>query len=83
MEIERQKLRKKVIKEIEKMPENQLREIHKLLNSFKSESPEKPKKDKILSFAGCWQDLPDDVFKTLMSEISKRRINAFGDRRAV
>jgi len=75
-------LHEKVIKEIELIPLEKLNEVYDFVR-FLRMGLEKTKvnKEKILSFAGCWKDMPDEVFDNFIEEIGQRRREAFLRRR--
>jgi len=38
--------------------------------------------NQIMQFAGAWQDMPEELFNELMSDVAQRREAAFSRRRA-
>ncbi len=75
-------LRLKVIEEIHHIPEEKLREIYDVIHFFRVgvESIKPVSHDNIMSFAGCWDDMPDNMFNAFLLEIAERRSNAFSGR---
>jgi len=75
-------LRRKVIEEIQNLPEEKLREIYNVIHFFRVgvESVKSTHHDNIMTFAGCWDDIPDEEFHTFLLEITNRRSNAFSGR---
>ena len=76
-------LRRKVLEEINQMPEEKLGEVYEFIHFFRlgvetlKNSPEE-----IMQFAGCWQDMPDEEFEEFLAEIAERRHHAFSGRTA-
>jgi len=80
--MENHQLREKVAKEISQIPIEKLNEVYDFIRFFRLEIEKvKPNKDKILSFAGCWEDMPDETFNDFLSEIRRRRKEAFSGRK--
>jgi hypothetical protein len=72
----------KVLQEINLIPEDRLSDIYNVLHYFRlglEASRENPKS--VMRFAGCWQDMPDQVFAAFTQEIQNRRQQAFSRRR--
>jgi hypothetical protein len=65
------KIRNQILRKIERMPEEQLTELDKFLKKLELE---KTKKNKILSYAGAWKDMDDDIFREFTSELLTRRV---------
>lgn len=64
-----QQKRSRIIKKIKTLPINQLDELEKVL--FKNHGISE--KSDILSFAGSWADLDEDVFNDLTENLIKNR----------
>lgn len=64
------KIRNQILRKIERMPEEQLTELDKFLKKLELE---KTKKNKILSYAGAWKDMDDDIFREFTAELITRR----------
>ncbi len=64
------KIRNKILRRIERLPEEQLSKIDKYLKKL---ALEKTKKDRILSYAGAWKDMDDDIFRQFTTELITRR----------
>ena len=74
-------LRNKVIEEINRVPEDKLKDIYEFIHFFNlRDETNKNTPEDIMQFAGCWQDMPDGDFKEFLSEITARRKNAFSGR---
>ena len=75
-------LRLKVIDEIQHIPEGKLQEIYNVIHLLRVgvESTENVSHDNIMSFAGCWDDMSDDMFNSFLLETAERRSNAFSGR---
>lgn len=76
-------LRDKVMKEIKLIPEHELSEIYDLIHYFRI-GLQQSKKDtsQIMKFAGCWQEMSDEVFSEFLDEIDQRRQQTFSRRRS-
>lgn len=72
-----------VLDEINQIPENKLPEVYEIVHHFR-ENLVKPQKNgkQILKFAGCWTDMPDDVYNNFLGEITSRRKQAFSKRKS-
>lgn len=78
----KQQLREKVVEEISLIPSEKLYEVYDFIRFFRiGIERAKTNKRKVLSFAGCWEDMPDETFNDFMSEITNRRKEAFSGRR--
>ncbi|MCK9270661.1 MAG: hypothetical protein RBR47_14985 [Bacteroidales bacterium] len=64
------KKRNQILKRIERMPEEQLTELDKYL---KMPEAKNTKKSKVLSYAGAWKDLDDNIFREFTEELIVRR----------
>lgn len=77
-------LKDKVIREINLLPEEKLLEVYNFIHYFRiGAESEKPKmaESSLLSYAGSWNSLDDDVFDDFLSDVNERREKAFGGRR--
>jgi hypothetical protein len=74
-------LREQVLDEIRLIPEEKLFELYELIHDFRLDLSKTRSTPHIMQFAGCWQDLPDDVFTDFSEEIELRRQQAFTQRR--
>ncbi len=72
-------LRRKVIEEIQRLPDEKLSELYNVIHSFRIgvEHGSQSYQDNIMQFAGCWDDMPDHEFDDWLNEISERRSRAF------
>ena len=71
-------IKHKIIKHLDKVPDELLKEVYAYLMSLeKSEN----KKERILSYAGSWSDMDDETFDFLVKSVRERRKRAFGSRR--
>ena len=62
-----------IINEIELIPENRLAEIYDLIHYFRiGLEISEEKTQSIMEFAGCWRDMPDDLFESFAGEITER-----------
>ncbi|MFH2220366.1 MAG: hypothetical protein ABII68_12005 [Pseudomonadota bacterium] len=76
--MDKNQLREKVIKEISLIPFDKLDEVYDFIRFFRIGTERvKANKEKILSFAGCWEDMADETFNDFLLEIKHRRKEAF------
>lgn len=59
-----------VLQQLSQLPASRLNEVRVFLDKI---SPKKPKSFK--SFAGIWNDMPDEGFDNLLQEMKKHREN--------
>lgn len=76
-------LKNKVLQEIELIPENKLADVYNFIHYFRLglEKSSTEQQKNILAYAGCWEDMPDDMFIDFTNEITQRRRHAFVGRR--
>ena len=76
-------IRQRVLQEVELIPEDKLVDLYNFLHYFRLglEKAAPPQSKQILTFAGCWQDMPDALFAEFTAEIVARRNQAFSGRR--
>ncbi len=76
-------LKDKVLQEIDLIPEERLAEVYNFIHYFRLglEKSEIGELKPILTFAGCWKDMSDEMFDDLAAEIRQRRHQAFARRR--
>ncbi|MEW6417364.1 MAG: hypothetical protein AB1480_04500 [Nitrospirota bacterium] len=76
-------IRDRVMEEIKLIPEHKLSEIYNFIHYFRIGLQEsKGNLEQIMKFAGCWKDMSEDAFNDFLREISKRRKQAFSQRRS-
>lgn len=75
-------IRGRVIDEIKRIPENKLSEVYDFLHFFRiGLQKSKGHVEQIMKFAGCWNDMSEEVFNDFFEEITQRRKMAFSRRR--
>ena len=75
-------IREKVVEEVNQIPEERLPQVLDLIHHFRiSLQFSRKKTDKITTYAGCWKDMPEDIFQDFINEISQRRQTSFSRRR--
>lgn len=75
-------IRKKVIEELRKIPDEKMENIYEFIRHIRAESQNsRTNVDKIMGFAGCWSDMPENVFSEFIQEMGDRRAQAFAGRR--
>lgn len=76
-------IKRRVFQEIELIPEDKLADLYTFLHYFRLglKKAHSPKNEQILAFAGCWQDMPDELFAEFTAGIVARRSQAFIGRR--
>lgn len=93
--MESSNLRREVIKEINLIPEEKLTELYNFIHHFRlgdiepsietiisSHKKDSTFSERIMQFAGAWNDMSDEVFADLSEEIVTRRSSAFLGRRS-
>lgn len=66
-------IRNQLLRKIQRIPAEKLRELNDFVSKLEQTTN---KKDKILSFAGAWEDMDDSLFEELTDNlISKRKRN--------
>ena len=78
-------LKDKLINEISLIPNEKLVELYNFIHYFRlgtEKEKEKTKTNKdLLSYAGTWKDIDDEIFDNYLSDIANRRRKAFVSRR--
>ena len=74
-------IRDKMIDEITLIPDNKLEELYDVIHHYRLGLASQGDARQILQFAGCWNDLPEQIFDEFLSEIAQRRQRAFSRRR--
>ena len=75
-------IRDKVIEEVKLIPQDKLLEVYDFIHYFRMGLEQyKDNKDIVMKYAGCWLDLPNEVFNEFLEEIGQRRQLAFSRRR--
>jgi hypothetical protein len=76
-------IKDKLIDEINQIPDEKLLEVYNFIHYFRLNSGKTKSKDKknILSWSSSWKEMNTEVFNDFMSDITKRRENAFSGRR--
>lgn len=76
-------IKSKVLQEIDLIPEDRLTDVYHFIHDFRMglENSRIANTSSILSFAGCWKDMPNDMFTEFSDEIELRRQQAFHRRR--
>lgn len=69
--LKEKEIRKRILKRIEKMPVDKLDNVWKLLKNIENQN--KNKAD-ILSYAGCWKDIDQELFDDLTINLGERRL---------
>jgi hypothetical protein len=73
----------KVWEELQKIPDAKLAQLYELIHGFRlSAATNSHNHSNIMQFAGCWSDLPEEVYSEFVDEIVMRRQQAFSQRRS-
>lgn len=77
-------IKSKVLQEIDLIPEDKLADLYNFIHYFRLglEKSQATKYKSSLAFAGCWEDMPDEMFADFTAEIAQRRRQAFVRRRS-
>ena len=71
-------LRTQILEEISLIPGNKLPDLYDFIHYFRLGLEASKGNDKqIIQFAGCWQDMPDEIFSQFSKELAERRRRAF------
>jgi hypothetical protein len=75
-------MKQRVLQEIELIPDESLEDVYDFLHALRvrSQTQVVGQGEGFMSFAGCWQDMPDDVFEMFLQDVALRRKQAFGSR---
>ena len=72
----------RVLEEVKLIPKEKLPEFLEVIHSFRAElQSSTTDSNRTDSFAGCWRDMPDDLYNEFTAEITERRQAAFSGRR--
>jgi len=72
----------KVLEEVKLIPTEKLPEILDVIHYFRVGLQfSNTRSNRTASFAGCWRDMPDDLYDEFVNEITERRQVAFSRRR--
>ena len=75
-------IREKVAEELRRVPDEKMEKVYNFIRHIRIELQNSGTNvDKIMGFAGCWSDMPDDVFSEFIQEMRDRRAQAFAGRR--
>jgi hypothetical protein len=67
------RIRNQILRRIERMPGEQLSKLDMYLKKL---ALEKTKKDRILSYAGAWKDMDDELFRDFtVCLLNRRQVN--------
>ncbi len=66
-------IREKVVEEVNRLPDEQLEDIFNLIHHFRLGLEANRSKPDIMSFAGCWKDMPEAEFEDFLNEMQTRR----------
>lgn len=76
-------IRTKVITEINLIPEDKLEELYNFIHYWRLNVESSPGSlEQTMQFAGCWNDMSDEMFANFSEEINIRRQQAFFERRS-
>ncbi|MFM2064542.1 MAG: hypothetical protein RLZZ507_4213 [Cyanobacteriota bacterium] len=76
-------IRTKVITEINLIPEDKLEELYNIIHYFRVDGEISTTYiQQTMKFAGCWNDMSDEMFADFNDEINTRRQQAFVERRS-
>ncbi|HEX6385591.1 MAG TPA: hypothetical protein VF177_13050 [Anaerolineae bacterium] len=75
--------REEIFEEINLIPEDKLPEVYAILHYFRlGLEASRSGKQSVMQYAGCWQDMPAEMYAQFTQEIASRRQDAFSRRRA-
>ena len=71
-------LRAQILEEIRLIPENKLPDLYDFIHYLRLDlEASKGNAKQIMQFAGCWQDMPDEIFSQFSQELAERRRREF------
>jgi hypothetical protein len=80
--MEQLQMREKVIAELRGIPDEKMEKVYEFIRYLRAEPQNaRTNVDKIMDFAGCWSDMPDNVFSEFIQEMKDGRAQAFAGRR--
>jgi hypothetical protein len=80
--MKRSDLRTKVWEEIVNVPDDKLVELYHLVQTFRQHSESTiAHTPNVMTFAGCWSNLSEDIYSEFLSNLDDRRQQAFSERR--
>lgn len=77
-------IKQQLLQELNLIPEDKLADVYNFLHHFRlglEKSANSAVSEQILSFAGCWSDMPVSTFDDFLQDITERRQHAFLGRR--
>lgn len=77
-------IKNKVLEEIDRIPEDKLSDLYHFIHYFRlglESAKAEHRAETTLRFAGCWEDMSDEMFSELTKEFESRRQQAFSQRR--
>lgn len=69
-----------ILQEIQLIPQEQLAVVYEILHYFRlglETTQSQPKS--VMQYAGCWQDMPEEVFSELLTDVQTRRQQVFSN----
>jgi propanediol dehydratase small subunit len=78
-----QMIKRELINEIDLIPDDKILEVYNFIHYFRLGTQKVQTKNtkELLSYAGSWKEMDDEVFDDYMLDIVKRRKKAFSGRR--
>lgn len=75
--------RDSLLEEIKLIPEDKLVELFYFIHYFRSGLEKSTgNKEQTMKFAGCWEDMDEEIFREFSEEIKERRVKGFSWRRS-
>lgn len=75
-------MRELVLNEVQQIPEDRLAEIYDVIHFFRvGVETTRVSGSNVMRFAGAWAEMSADEFEGFVSDISRRRVQAFTERR--
>ncbi len=74
--------REKIFEEIDLIPRDKLQEVYAFIHYFRlGLETARGTTGGVMQYAGCWQDMSDEVYEEFLQDIEARRREAFSGRR--
>ena len=72
--VEQMQIREKVIEELKMISDEKMEKVYDFIHNLNTDLQRSATDyDKLMSFAGCWSDMPDNDFSEFIQEIRDRR----------
>jgi hypothetical protein len=74
-------IRRKVEEEVASVPDENIAKLYDMVHHFRLRARPAGNADRIIGLAGCWADMPEEDYASLVAEVEERRHRAGTGRR--